>query len=268
MLRRSDRVGRVNYRTGFKFCNSESSTDPESSEEQSSHDRGSSEQLLVRLPNTPSLVDLQKLLEEECPKQYAAMSKRNTCTFEDWNGSKRLRIGQIQTPFDLTTSRNVYAYIGGGDNNGLRFTQGPANKKLSLIDTDIVELDLPFQDLCHSGRLMGEEEKERLRAVMCFWLLEAGHTQTMKKYEDFEMSLVDACRWLGGAAIAKASSNDENTLFIIPPEGCKPAAPVPSRTSDESALSYRKRRSVSSIKADSDSLLYSECVCDKILKMI
>jgi hypothetical protein len=267
MLRKSDRVRRANYMTDFESCNSESSTDSGSSEEQSSHSRGFSKQRSVHLKNTLSLVDLQKLLEEQCPKQYSAMSKRIAFTFEDWNGLKRLRIREIQTPFDLT-SKNVYAYIGGGDNNGVRLTQGPADQKLSLVHTDIVELDQPFRDLCPNGRLIDEEAKDRLRAVMCFWFLEAGFPHTMKKYVDFEEDLIEACQWLGGAAIAKASLSDENNSRKFPPENRIPAASVPSRTSDESTLLLGKRKTVSFSKADSESLLYSECVRGKILKTI
>jgi hypothetical protein len=257
------RTFNANYR--LSPSNSESSTDPESSEEQSLHNRGFSKQLSVHLKNTLSLADLQKLLEEQCPKQYVVMSKRNAFTFEDWNGVKHLRIGEIQNPFDLT-SKNVYAYIGGADNNGVRLTQGPANEKLSLVNTNIVELDRPFRDLCNNGRLIDEEEKERLRAVMCFWLLEAGYIHTMKKYDDFEEYLIDACQWLCGAVLAKATRNGEDNSSEISPEDHTPTASGPGRTGDESTLLLRKRKSVSSSRDDSNSLIYSECVHGRTFK--
>ena len=210
----------------------------------------------MRFKDTLSLADSHELFKEQCPEKYAAMLRRSTFKFEDWNNSKRLRIGEVRTPFDLT-GKDVYAYIEGNNNNGVRLTQGSASKKLPLTESHIVELDQPFRDLCQNGRLFNAEEKTRLRAAICFWFLKAGNVQTMKCYRDFEKHLVDACQWLGGAVLREADQNGENDLDKIPHVI---SMSPPDRASHGSSSSYKRRRSISDIEPDLESVLYSKFV--------
>lgn len=136
------------------------------------------------------------------------MLERSTFAFEDWEGVKRLRIGQFRAPLHPTS--DVYTFIGGGgDNNGIRFTYGLEDKKLAMKLTHYVELDQPFRDVCCSGRLFEKSDEGRFRAVTCFWFLKAGYINTLKSYRDFERYLIEACQWLGGAALTETSPNGE-----------------------------------------------------------
>lgn len=151
----------------------------------------------------------------------------------------------------------MYTYIEGNNHNGVRLTQGIASRKLPLTEGYRIELDQPFRDLCQNGRLFHAEEKIRLRAAICFWFLEAGHVQTIKHYRYFEKHLIDACQWLGGAVPREADQDGEDDLGEIPP-----AHPVsqPNRAGHGLSSSDERRRSISEIEPDLESVLYSEFV--------
>ena len=261
---RQSRIRDINYKDdnesseSTSSCESESSTDSESQVEPVPRDKRFSKRLSKRLSmhlnDTISLADLQGLLQEQCPGEYAAMLRRSALTFEDWKDSKRLRIGGIRTPFDLT-SKNVYAYVEGNNHNGVRLIQGPASKRFPLAESYIIELDQPFQDLCENGRLFYPEEKARLRAAICFWFLEAGHVQTMKRYRDFEKHLIDGCQWLGGAVLREADQDGGSDLDKTPHAK---SVLQPVRASHRPSSSYKRRRSTSDIELDPESVLYSK----------
>lgn len=257
---RQSRILDIDYRSydetfdSTSSCESESFTDSESSEEPTPRDKQFSKWLSMHLKDIISLADLQGLLQEQCPGEYAVMLRRSALKFEDWEDSKRLRIGGIRTPFDLT-SNDVYAYIEGNKNNEVRLTQGSANEKLPLTKGYMIEIDQPFRDLCRNGRLFHAADKKRLRAAMCFWFLEAGHVRTMKRYRDFEKHLIEACHWLGSAVLREADHDGENNLDKIRPED-----PVsqPDRAGHGSTSPYERRRSKSNIEPELDSVFYSK----------
>ena len=188
----------------------------------------------------PSVADLQELLQEQCPEEHAALPDISSFAFEDWNGSKRLRIGTVRTPFD-PVRHPVYAFIGGGDNNRTSLTQGSANKCLPLVDAHVVELDEPFWSICWNGRLFRDEEKRRLRALLCYLFLMAGHLRPFKRYRDFEKCLVDVCRWVGGAAKACANANQISPENQQQPQTDLMSLNIHSLSNESSDTDKRKR---------------------------
>lgn len=194
-------------------------TDPSEDSDWSSTTDTSDQAPPTMLDPFPSADDLQRLLREQCPQEYTALPTSGTLKFEDWKGSraqKRIRIGTIHTPFD-SVRHTVYAFMGGDNRNRVCLTQGSANKPLRLVDAGAVELDEPFFSICWNGRLLRDEEKTRLRALLCFWFFTAGYLSSLTKYKDLEKHLVDACQWLGGAIIEQ-----EKVLHLIPEGGVTP----------------------------------------------
>lgn len=167
-----------------------------------------------QLNDRRSVADLNSLLEEQCPGEYAALPEATTFKIEDWHdgcAQKRLRIGAIRTPLDIVGS-TVYAFIRGDDSNRTGLSQGPKSEPLPLKDANDVDLAEPFRSICWTGRLVENVEKRRLRALLCFWFFSAGHLSNFKKYRDFEKHLVEAVQWLGRAMIEQQASNSNEAL--------------------------------------------------------
>lgn len=171
------------------------------------------------------------------------MPKSSTFTFEDWNDSKRLRLGRVGMSF-ISNSYNVYASIGGGDNSILRLTMGSSNQTLAVISEHEVELDEPFRDVCRHGRLFYAKDKGRLRAALYFWFLEAGQINTLKKYESFEKHLVDACQMLGRAALMRTSQNENKNSYQTIRGTNSPAALQQSQSTQSPIVKKRLAASI------------------------
>ena len=207
---------------------------------------------------TFSFADLQALLQEHCPEEYAVMLERSTLTFEDWKGVKRLRIGQLR-------SDNVYTVIGGGGNNNrISFIYGLKDIKLDICSTHHVELDQPFRDVCWSGRLFQLPDEERLRAVICFWFLKAGYIDTLKIYRDFERYLIEACQWIGGAALTKTSPMGEIISSETSVVDDLPTSSQPDLTNRITSQSAEERRAPSFIEFGSGVQTNSKSIFERV----
>lgn len=157
----------------------------------------------VQLGDYPSVVELQRLLQEQCPKEYAALPKSGVLNFEDWQdglAQKRLCIGSIRKPDD-SVSQNVYAFLHGNNSNRIGLCYGVENKPLPLVKASNFNLNVPFRSICTGGRLAYDGDTQRLRALLCFWFFAGGHLLTLKNYRSFETHLVEAVQSLGRTVI-------------------------------------------------------------------
>ena len=211
----------------------------------------------MHIKDTPSFADVSNLLEQQCPEDYAAMPKSSTFAFEECNNSKRLRIGRLDR-LSVPSGFKVYASSGGGEHSTMRLTICPSNQTLEVLDQPKVELDKPFREVCRYGRLFYAEETRWLRAALYFWFLEAGQIDTLKKYEDFEKHLVNACQMLGRAALMRTGQNENKNSNQMMRETNSPAALQQNRSTQ--SLISKKRLSASISESNVQSMENSTVV--------
>tara|TARA_R110002003_G_scaffold152_2_gene13589 strand:- start:11320 stop:12099 length:780 start_codon:yes stop_codon:yes gene_type:complete len=173
-------------------------------------------------PRTYTLDDLNSLIKEDCPEEFALIPNINTLTFKvsgdvtenlptKLTCDARLRFGDIDSSIPANRAR-VYMYIGGEGNNRISLVADVGTEVIHHTNVALTQPIKPFWYLCSHGRILDEAEMRRVKTLTCYLLLAAGHIQTVQYYRDFEEHLKDAMVWYGRGVEAYTKDKQDGQM--------------------------------------------------------
>lgn len=159
------------------------------------------------VPKAYTYVELQRFLRGQCAHELDLIPKIDTSSFTSWVASRKrlslkltvailLYLGDVESPLpDLRDS--IFVYVGGDDNNRIGLLSGRTGEGVPLHETVTVQPAKPFWYLFTHGRAIDQDESKRMRALVCFLFLAAGHLETVGHYSSFLSDLTDAILYYG-----------------------------------------------------------------------